>query len=253
MAAVKMATTRYSREMLRMPLARHALFRDAPAALLDELVKFAAVRRFETGEEIFAKGDAGSALWGVLTGRVCIYTLSPEGEEAILNILEPGDIFGEIALLDGGRRTASARAMEAGDLLQIYRDHFVRFLHEHPELGISMTSVLCEHIRMNVEFIENTVFLNLAARLAKRLVTLAEIHGKPDPRGVRIAFKLSQQDLAHMVGATRERVNKELGPWRERGLIDFEEGMIVICQPDALKRLAGRGSTETELPRVRRC
>ena len=246
-----MKRIRYSREMLRLPLARHALFRDAPAALLDELVKFASVRRFETDEEIFTKGDAGSALWGALTGRVCIYTLSPEGEEAILNVLEPGEIFGEIALIDGGPRTASARAMDAGDFLQIHRDHFVRFLHEHPELGISMMPVLCERVRMNVEFIENVVFLNLPARLAKRLVTLAEVHGRPDPRGVRIAFKLSQQDLAHMVGATRERVNKELGPWRERGVIDFEEGMIVICQPDALKRLAGhRSTTETELPRM---
>ena len=233
-----MAATRYSREMLRLPLVRHALFRDAPMELLDELVQFAAVRRFEVNEEIFAKGDAGNALCGVLTGRVCIYTVSPEGEEAILNVLEPGEMFGEIALLDGGPRTASARTMQPGDLLQIHRDHFVRFLHEHPELGVSIMSVLCGRIRMNVEFIENAVFLNLTARLARRLVALAEVHGKPHPRGVRIAFKLPQQDLAHMVGATRERVNKELAPWRERGLIDVEGGMMVICRPDELKRLA---------------
>lgn len=233
-----MATARYSREMLRLPLERHALFRDAPAALLDDLVKFASVRHFQTNEEIFAKGDTGNVLCGVLTGRVCIYTVSPEGEEAILNVLEPGEMFGEIALLDGGPRTASARAMQAGDLLQIHRDHFVPFLHDHPELGVSIMSVLCGRIRMNVEFIENTVFLNLGARLARRLVTLAEVHGKPHPRGVRIAFKLSQQDLAHMVGATRERVNKELAPWRERGLIDVEDGMMLICQADELKRLA---------------
>ncbi len=90
---------------------------------------------------------------------------------------------------------------------------------------------------MNVEFIEDTVFLHLPARLAKRLLSLAEVHGKPDPRGVRIAFKLSQQDLAHMIGATRERVNKELGLWRERGLVAMEEGMILICRPESLRAL----------------
>jgi CRP/FNR family transcriptional regulator, cyclic AMP receptor protein len=201
-------------------------------------VRYASVRRFDTDQEIFAKGDVGDALWGVLAGRVCIYTISPNGEEAILNVLDPGEIFGEIALLDGGPRTASARVMQAGDFLQIHRQHFVPFLNAHPELGVSIMSVLCGRIRMNVDFIENTVFLSLGARLAKRLVTLAEVHGVPDPRGVRIAFKLSQKDLANMIGATRERVNRELAPWRERGLIDVEGGMIVICQPDELKRLA---------------
>jgi len=170
-------------------------------------------------------------------GRVCIYTVSAEGEEAILNLLEPGEMFGEIALLDGGPRTASACAMTAVDLLQIHRTHFVPFLHDHPELGVSIMAVLCGRIRMNVEFIEDAVFLHLPARLAKRLLSLAEVHGKPDPRGVRIGFKLSQQDLAHMIGVTRERVNKELGLWRERSLIVVEDGMIIICRPDGLRAL----------------
>ena len=227
---------RYRPDALRALLARHMLFREASPVVLDDLVKFATVRHFQLNEEIFAKGDPGNALCGVLMGRVCIYTAA-EGEEAILNLLEPGEMFGEIALLDGGPRTASARAMKAVDLLQIHRDHFVPFLHDHPELGVSILPVLCGRIRMNVEFIEDTVFLHLPARLAKRLLSLAEVHGKPDPRGVRIDFKLSQQDLAHMIGATRERVNKELGVWREGGLIAVEEGMIVICRPDSLRAL----------------
>jgi CRP-like cAMP-binding protein len=229
--------TRYPPEALRALLARHMLFRDASPALLDGLMKFATVKHFQPNDEIFAKGDPGNALCGVLAGRVCIYTVSSEGEEAILNILEPGEMFGEIALLDGGPRTASARAMKSVDLLQIHRDHFVPFLHDHPELGVSILPVLCGRIRMNVEFIEDTVFLHLPARLAKRLLSLAEVHGKPDPKGVRLAFKLSQQDLAHMIGATRERVNKELGIWRERGLVAVEDGMIIICRPDSLRAL----------------
>ena len=235
--------TRYPHEALRALLTRHMLFRDASPALVDGLVKFATVRHFQPNDEIFAKGDAGNTLCGVLAGRVCIYTISSEGVEAILNILEPGEIFGEIALLDGGPRTAGARAMKEVDLLQIHRDHFVPFLHDHPELGVSILPVLCGRIRMNVEFIEDAVFLHLPARLAKRLLSLAEVHGKPDARGVRIAFKLSQQDIAHMIGATRERVNKELGIWRERGVIAVEDGMIVICQPESLKTLIAEATS----------
>src|SRR5579859_8248471 len=124
--------TRYPPEALRALLARHMLFRDASAALLDGLVKFATVRHFQPNDEVFAKGDPGNTLCGVLAGRVCIYTVSSEGEEAILNILEPGEIFGEIALLDGGPRTASARAMTDVDLLQIHRDHFLPYLRQNP-------------------------------------------------------------------------------------------------------------------------
>ena len=229
--------TRYPPDALRALLARHMLFRDASPAVLDGLVKFATVRHFQPNDEIFAKGDPGNALCGVLMGRVCIYTVSAEGVEAILNILEPGEMFAEIALLDGGPRTASARTMTAVDLLQIHRNHFVPFLHDHPQLGVSIMAVLCGRIRMNVEFIEDAVFLHLPARLAKRLLSLAEVHGKPAPRGVRIGFKLSQQDLAHMIGVTRERVNRELGLWRDQGLIAVEDGVIVVCQPNRLRAL----------------
>jgi CRP/FNR family cyclic AMP-dependent transcriptional regulator len=232
--------TRYSPDALHALLARSAMFREAAPALLGDLLKFATVQHFRANDEIFGKGDPGNALSGVLIGRVRIYTVSAEGEEAILNVLEPGEIFGEIALLDGGPRTASARAMTSVDLLQIHRAHFVPFLHDHPELSVSILPVLCARIRMNVEFIEGAVFLHLPARLATRLLSLAEVHGKPDPHGVRIDFKISQQDLANMIGATRERVNQALSLWRERGLIAVEDGYLIICQPDRLKALLAK-------------
>ncbi len=229
--------TRYPSETLRALLAKHMLFRDVSATVLDALTKFATVRHAAAHEAIFEKGDPGNALFGVLAGRVRIYTVSADGVQVVLNILEPGEIFGEIALLDGGRRTASARCMEATDLLQIHREHFLPFLRRNPELCVSMIHVLCGRIRMDVDFIEDTVFLHLRARLAKRLLTLAEAHGKPAARGVRLDIKLSQQDLAHMIGATRERVNKELNLWREQNLIAMEGGEITLCQPEQLSEL----------------
>jgi CRP/FNR family transcriptional regulator, cyclic AMP receptor protein len=230
--------THYPAERLRSLLSQHVLFRHADASILDGLVRFATVRRVRTNEEIFAKGDAGQSLQGVLAGRICIYTVSPENEEIFLNILEPGEMFGEIALMDGGPRTASARAMTEADLLQIHRDHFLPYLRQYPQLALSMIPVLCSRIRMNVEYIEDAVFLHLPARLAKRLLALSDTHGVEYQHGVRIVLKLSQQDLAHMIGATRERVNKELGLWRERGLIAIDDGMIVLRDRARLMQIA---------------
>jgi len=230
--------THYPMERLRSLLSQHVLFRNADASILDGLMRFATVRHFRANEEIFAKGDTGQSLQGVLAGRVCIYTVSPENEEIFLNILEPGEIFGEIALMDGGPRTASARAMTEADLLQIHRDHFLPYLRQYPQLALSIIPVLCSRIRMNVEYIEDAVFLHLPARLAKRLLALSDTHGVEYQRGVRIVLKLSQQDLAHMIGATRERVNKELGLWRERGLIAIDDGMIVLRDRARLTQIA---------------
>ncbi|HTS94129.1 MAG TPA: Crp/Fnr family transcriptional regulator [Stellaceae bacterium] len=229
--------SRYPSEALRDLLARHMLFRGVPAEVVSGLVRFAIIKHFEAGKEVFAKGDVGDALYGVLSGRVCICTDSSEGDEVLLNILDPGEFFGEIALLDGGTRTASARAMTDIDVLRIRRENFLPFLHSNPELCVAMISVLCSRIRMNVEFIEDAVFLHLTARLAKRLQALSEQHGKACPRGTRIDVKLSRQDLAHMVGVTRERVSRELSLLREEGVIATEEGMIVICKPERLKEL----------------
>ena len=233
--------SRYTSEALRDLLARHLLFRGVPDEVVSGLVKFAIAKHYEEGAEIFAKGDVGDALYGILAGRVCICTDSAEGEEVLLNILDPGQFFGEIALLDGGTRTASARAMIAVDVLRIRRENFLPYLRANPELSVAMISVLCSRIRMNVEFIEDAVFLHLAARLAKRLQALGEQHGKSCPKGVRIELKLSRQDLAHMVGATRERVSRELSLLREEGAIASEEGMIVICKPERLKELLAEG------------
>lgn len=235
---------RYSAEHFRSLLVRHQLFRNASPALIDGLVKFATVRRLRANEEIFAKGDPGQSLLGVLSGRVCIYTISPDDEEIFLNLMEPGEIFGEIALLDGHPRTASARAMTELDLLQIHRDHFVPYLRQYPELSLSLIPMLCARIRMNVEFIEDAVFLHLPARLAKRLLALGDVHGVEERGSIRLRVKLSQQDLARMVGATRERVNKELGLWRERGLIAIEEGRISLCNRAELVQIAAEEPTQ---------
>ena len=128
-------------------LSKHFLISTMPEGALDDLVKFTTVARFEQHRVIFSKGDKGDCLYGILSGRVRIYSNSAEGAEIMLNVLEQGDLFGEIALLDGSTRTASAAAMEQTDLLRIHRAHFLPYVKANPDLILAMLTLLCQRLR----------------------------------------------------------------------------------------------------------
>ena len=208
-----------------------------PDQVLDDLVAFSTVARFEPHEDIVRKGDPGDSLYGILSGRVRIYSTSPEGGEITLNVQEPGELFGEIALLDGSMRTASAAAMEHVDLLRIHRDHFLPYVRANPDLLLAMLSLLCQRLRWTSSIIEDTAFLGVPARLAKRLLILAEHYRRSEGRDIIIP--LAQHDLASMVGAGREAINKQLALWRLAGIVDTTRGTIVIRDCEALRALIG--------------
>jgi len=208
-----------------------------PEQALDELVKFSTVARFEPHRDIFNKGDPGDCLYGVLSGRVRIYSTSPEGSEIMLNMMETGELFGEIAIFDGRPRTASAAAMERADLLRIHRDHFLPYVKANPDLIVGMLSLVCDRLRWASSTIEDTAFLSFPARIAKRLLFLADHHCRPE--GHDITIPISQHDLGNMVGASRETVNKQLALWRSAGILDTGRGALVIRNPDALRDLIG--------------
>jgi CRP-like cAMP-binding protein len=181
-------------------------------------VKFSTIARFEPHGEIFGKGDPGDCLYGILSGRVRIYSTSPEGSEIMLNVLEPGELVGEIALLDGSTRTAGAAAMEHTDLLRIHRDHFLPYVKANPDLILGMLSLICQRLRWTSSMIEDTAFLAFPARLAKRLLVLAEHYRRPQEHDITVP--LSQHDLGSMVGAGREAINKQLALWRSAGIVE---------------------------------
>ena len=208
-----------------------------PERALDELVKFSIVSRFEPHRLIFSKGDPGDCLYGILLGRVRIFSTSAEGGEVVLNVFEPGDLFGEIALLDGDTRTASAAAMEHADLLRIHRDHFLPYVRANPDLILGMLMLVCRRLRGTTSMIEDAAFLPFPARLAKRLLELAEHYRRPGERNVTIA--LSQHELGSMVGAGREAINKQLALWRSSGIVDTGRSAIVIQDCEALRALVG--------------
>jgi CRP-like cAMP-binding protein len=144
-------------------------------------------------------------------------------------------VVGEIALLDGADRTADAVTLVDSDLLILERRDFIPFLHRHPDACMRLIAVLCERLRRTSELLEEALFLEGSSRLAKRLVHLAEIFGKPVSDGVKIGISLSQQQLGNMVGMSRESMNKQLKQWRQDGLVRIEDGCYVLTKPDALR------------------
>ncbi len=227
----------YPPAMRRQLLSKHFLISTMPERALDDLVKFSTVARFEPHQDIVRKGDPGDGLYGVLSGRVRIYSTSPAGSEIVLNVMEPGELFGEIALLDGSTRTASAAAMEHVDLLRIHRDHFLPYVKAHPDLLLTMLSLLCQRLRWTSSIIEDAAFLAVPARLAKRLLLLAEHSRQPETHDITVP--LSQHDLGSMVGASREAINKQLALWRSAGIVETARGVIVIRDCNALRALIG--------------
>ena len=220
-------------------LAENQLLGRLEPAEMDELLSLARVETFRQGQAIFQKGDPGDCLYAILEGQVGINTISEEGKEIFLNILDAGEVLGEIALLDGNARTAAAVAMQNCRLLRIARGDFLPFLERHPKLCIRLMTVLCERLRWTSDIIEDTIFLDIPGRLAKRLLTLARRHGDSGSEGVVIRIKLSQEDLGHMLGATRESINKGLKALQGLGAISYQGGHIVISDIGRLEALVG--------------
>src|SRR4029453_3335631 len=153
-------------------LRSHPLFRDLPSAVIEHLGSYMKTRRGGRGTAIFAKGDPGTGLMGVLAGSVKVSVASAEGKDIVLNIFREGEVFGEIALLDGRPRTADATAMSDWGLIVIERGDFVPFLSNHPDVTIKFIEILCSRLRRTSEQVQDVTFLNLPTRLAKALLQL---------------------------------------------------------------------------------
>jgi len=220
----------------RSVIERNALFRGLAAATITKIVALAGRRSYEGGAVVFLRGDAGDALYGVVTGKVRISVSAAGGKEVFLNIMEPGDSFGEIALLDGERRTATATALAATELVVIQRAPFLALLREDPSLALHLIHLLCERTRWAHQQLEDSALLDAPARLARRVLTLAGVHGKPAPDGKRLA--ISQEELAQFLGLSRQIVNQHLQTWRGNGWIALGRGSITVVDELALGRFA---------------
>lgn len=191
------------------------------------LLAQARTRSYSEGKAVFRRGDPGDGLYGVLTGRIVVVVESGAGKELILNSFVPGEFFGEIALLDGKGRTATALAREPTTLLFLARSTLLPFIEERPKLAVRMIAFLCERLRRTTDLVEDSAFLGVAARLAKQLL---ELTARSSERGGESAHHVhvSQAELAHMIGVSREAVSKQLSLWREAGVIRVARGRVIV-------------------------
>lgn len=222
----------------RSLLAEHPLFGQLAPDELDRLVTYMRVVRHPMRTVLFRKGDPGTNMMMVRRGRIKICTHSEDGKELVLNLINPAEVFGEMALLDGADRSADAVTLEDCELLVLERRDFIPFLLAHPEACLRLLNVLCQRVRRTSELLEEAMFLEGPTRLAKRLVYLAERFGTPVADGIRIDIPhLSQQQIGSLVGMSRESMNKQLRQWRREDLIRIEDGYYVVCDIEALRAM----------------
>jgi CRP/FNR family transcriptional regulator, cyclic AMP receptor protein len=226
---------------LTAALAGVPLFAGLDAAGIEALARETRVRRFRRGEVIFHQSDPGEALFIVLSGQVKISLPGEMGDEAILATLRPGDFFGELALLDGAPRSATATALEATETAVLARDRFRELIAGDARIRDAFLVALARELRRLTTHVEELHFLDITGRLAARLARLAKDHGRRQPDGtIRLDGPLTQSDLAAMVGCTRQSVNKLLGLYAGDGLIRLDRDAIVVLDLDGLVHASQR-------------
>jgi CRP-like cAMP-binding protein len=222
-------------------LRKHAYFADLQPDAFEQLCRYAKHSTLKKGTPIFSKGDPPTSLVAVISGTVKISISSPDGRNAILNLIGPGEIFGEIALLDGQVRSADATANSNCELFTIDRREFVPFVRSQPTLAMKFIELLCTRLRRTSDQVEQVILQDLPGRLASALLRLTE---RRTPGGGERSIAITQQEISEMVGMTRESINKQLRAWAARGWVRLEHGAIIVLKPEPLQTLIEAGSDD---------
>ena len=221
-------------------LQRQALFGELERPELERLASFAKTTKVAAGTTLFSKGDPGTALFAILSGAIKITVPAADGREAVFNMLQDGDIFGEIALLDGNPRTADAVTTVASELLVIERRDFLTFVEHNPKVALKIIELLCRRLRWASEHFEEAVLENLSVRLARTLLRLIK---EDDRKTDKATIKITQQELSQVLGASRESVNRQLRAWETQNLIELDRGGISVR---SIAQLSGIAKTLPE-------
>jgi CRP-like cAMP-binding protein len=224
-------------------LRKHPIFCDLDSEAFDQLCRYAKHAALKRGATICSKGDPGNSLVAVISGTVKISVSSAEGRSAILNLIGPGEIFGEMSVLDGQPRSADATANTNCEIFIIDRREFLPFVRSQPALAMKFIELLCTRLRWTSDQVEQIILQNLPGRLASALIRLTEKH-KLAPGGRTIA--VTQQEISEMVGMTRESINKQLRIWASRKWVRLEHGAIVVLNTEQLQALAEAGGIEDD-------
>jgi len=195
------------------------------------------MREIRRKEVLYLPGDAGDRIYLLKRGVVKISTLTEDGREIILALLRPGEVFGEEAVLEDAPRDHMAEAHDDALLCVITRSDFMAVMRAHPEMAFKVTKLVGFRLKTLRNRVEGLLFKGAPARLAQTVLDLARDHGVKDAKGILVPLKLSQQDLANLIGVTRESVNLALADFRSRGLVELEGRSLRVLQPDQLKAL----------------
>lgn len=203
---------------------------------LRDLASSVRLRKFARGQFVFSQGDRGDTLYIIESGEVKITLSSADGKEIMLALLGRGDCFGELAVLDGEPRSADAVVKQDCQLVLLHKNDFQRFLQAHPAASASLLAALSRRLRRTDQLIHDVAFLDIRARLARTLLTLAETNSIPQPGGLLlISSRITQSELADMAGATRESINQWLRYYQKQGLVRCERGRITLLNPGGLR------------------
>ena len=219
-------------------LRQHPIFSDLESEALEQLCRYAKHSTVKRGATICSKGDAGNSMFAVISGTVKISVSSADGRSAILNLIGAGELFGEIAVLDGQARTADATANTNCEIFALDRRDFLPFVRGQPALAMKFIELLCMRLRWTSDQVEQVILQDLPGRIASALIRLTEKY-KLAPEGRTIA--ITQQEISEMVGMTRESINKQLRVWAARHWVRLEHGAIVVLKPEPLQALAEAG------------
>jgi len=221
-------------------LQSHYLFGKLNPKQIDRLMSCTVEKSVARGTIILAKDDPGSSLFAIRKGAVKITVPSVDGHDVVLNLMTDGDVFGEIALLDGRPRTADAVAITDCEMFVIERRDFLP-LEEQPQIALKLIEILCARLRQTTQQAESLMFLHLPGRLAKALLRLSFGDGATAERRIAI----TQKDLGNIIGMSRESTNRQLRLWQENKWVRLQRGGIVILSVKALERIAQSDSEDT--------
>lgn len=201
------------------------------------LMKFMKPRSIRRGTPLFHEGDSGDELYIVSTGKLKVGRESSDGRENLLSVVGPGEIIGELALFDPGPRSSTVTAVSQSEVLSLKHEDLLRWLEERPQAAMNLLKALAQRLRRTNETVGDLVFSDVPGRVAKAILDMKNRFGKPAPDGILVPHDLTQEELAQLVGASRETVNKALADFAERRWIRLEGRSVVILD---LERLTHR-------------
>lgn len=219
-------------------LSQSFLFADLPLKSLYAALENCPCLRLPEKKEVYCRGKSGEEMCIVLSGGVKVSTLSADGKEIIFDLLSEGDFFGELSLFDGKPRTATVTTLVPSVFVILERSCFIPFLVNNPATAIRLLHLLSSRLRAVDTFLEEVLFFDSETRLAKRVIALKDIYGKAVGSTVQIELKVSQQDIANLVGITRESVNKHLKKWERAEVISLQQGRLTILNLPLLQEMA---------------